>query len=452
MKRLALAGSILALALAGPAISQTAPRPLDRLDGAAANAETEMRGAEAALSRARIALGSVQAEAEALRRSLDQPTATISPSPAPRRGWVPSPLPTGKPGIPSSFDAQLGLQPSWGTGAIPGKSDYWGEFRMTCAPGDLAAVDPIAYPPGTPGQSHLHQFYGTLGIRADDTYESLRAPGRESTCGSGTLALNKSGYWVPALLYGTDRVLRPNYVSVYYKRFPKTDPRCSWNLDRAGQSEECVNMPQGLKMIAGRDMLNPGKATDRTPGTSLYCMKADTSNASAPSDNFDELFKAPECQGDTRLYLAFDFPACWDGRNLDSPDHRAHVAYESYGDWGYPRCPRTHPKRIPYLHIAAEYTLLAGDDRALLRFSSDMFPQLPRGKSFHGDAFIAWDPVAWQAFHDNCIDRRLNCSGSDLGNGWQMKLPVLPTPGLDRIVSVGASAGDHGHSAGGHPG
>lgn len=38
------------------------------------------------------------------------------------------------------------------------------------------------------------------------------------------------------------------------------------------------------------------------------------------------------------------FPSCWDGVNLDSPNHKDHVAYPDRMDNG--ACPPTHPKRL----------------------------------------------------------------------------------------------------------
>lgn len=45
--------------------------------------------------------------------------------------------------------------------------------------------------------------------------------------------------------------------------------------------------------------------------------------------------------------------SCWDGKNLDSPDHKAHVAYPTSGPANFlslgGNCPSTHPVRIPQL-------------------------------------------------------------------------------------------------------
>lgn len=338
--------------------------------------------------------------------------------------------------IVSSFDPALGLQPSWGSGAIPDSAapDVVGAFRMTCGAGNLAYIDPIVYP-GTVGQSHLHQFYGLTDVRSNETYESARAGTRLTTCGSGETGLNKSGYWLPALLLG-NQVIQPNLVSIYYKRRPKSDPKCNWAIDPRGEAAECVNMPQGLKIVAGFDMLaaNPSNART-TPGVFYYC--SGPGAGTAKTDNLEDMLS--NCPGNVMLNVVVDFPNCWDGRHLDSPDHRSHLAYGSYGSWGYLKCPATHPKMIPSLHVAAEYSLAAGDDRALLRLSSDIFPGLKRGKALHGDAFFAWERVAHQAFHANCIDKLLNCSGGDLGNGSQLKGASRPSYGWTnptRLVPV----------------
>jgi hypothetical protein len=57
------------------------------------------------------------------------------------------------------------------------------------------------------------------------------------------------------------------------------------------------------------------------------------------------------CKGGIRSNILF--PTCWDGVNLDSPDHRSHVAYPTSGPANFltlgGNCPSTHPVRIPQL-------------------------------------------------------------------------------------------------------
>ncbi|KAI4611422.1 hypothetical protein J4E80_007643 [Alternaria sp. BMP 0032] len=44
------------------------------------------------------------------------------------------------------------------------------------------------------------------------------------------------------------------------------------------------------------------------------------------------------------------FPTCWDGVNLDSPNHREHVSYPATGTFeNGGACPSTHPVRLPQI-------------------------------------------------------------------------------------------------------
>lgn len=51
-----------------------------------------------------------------------------------------------------------------------------------------------------------------------------------------------------------------------------------------------------------------------------------------------------------RRQLAYPSFSCWDGKNLDSPDHQSHVAYSSgSGATGGGACPSTHPVKLPQI-------------------------------------------------------------------------------------------------------
>ena len=104
-------------------------------------------------------------------------------------------------------------------------ADVVGAFRFICTAGQVLPDDPIVFP-GQPGKSHLHQFYGNEAANAFSTYASLRAGG-QSTCNRGPFAANRSAYWMPAMLDGAGNVVKPGFVSIYYKRRPAADPKCS---------------------------------------------------------------------------------------------------------------------------------------------------------------------------------------------------------------------------------
>jgi hypothetical protein len=296
-----------------------------------------------------------------------------------------------------------------GTGAIPASAspDVVGAFRFICNAGQVLRDDPIVYP-GQPGKSHLHQFYGNTGANAASTYSSLRQSG-QSTCMS---PLNRSAYWMPAMLDGVGNVVRPDFVSIYYKRRPKTDPVVS-DPNNPQYQGKAVNLPNGLKFIFGYDML-----TGKTPTGFLWYNCQGSGSTPGKYSSLPEA--ARNCPAGAQLGAIIEAPDCWDGKNLDSANHRDHVSYSSYGDWGYKKCPSTHPYVIPTFTLGAWFT--TDSNVGNWRLSSDeMFPNLPRGSTFHADFWMAWDPTVHQMWEDNCLDKKLNCSAGDLGNGWQLK-------------------------------
>ena len=65
-----------------------------------------------------------------------------------------------------------------------------------------------------------------------------------------------------------------------------------------------------------------------------------------------EGFPPQPCAGGIRSNVLY--PTCWDGKNLDSPNHQDHVAYPSKGPSNFLStgdCPSTHPVKIPQLML-----------------------------------------------------------------------------------------------------
>ena len=320
--------------------------------------------------------------------------------------------PQGEQPIASNEDYNLALQPSWGSGDIPHSAapDVLGAFRFICTAGQVLPDDPIVYP-GQPGKSHLHQFYGNEDANANSTYASLRNTG-QSTCNHGSFAANRSAYWMPAMLDANGQVVRPKFVSIYYKRRPSNDPKCSAASGDPRAEGNCLAIPNGLKFIFGYDML-----THQKPTGSLWYNCQGPSAVEGHYPNLKAaLEKCPATDGNL-VGAIIEAPSCWDGKNLDSANHRDHVAYASYGGWGYLKCDRAHPFVIPTFTLGAWYPAAAR-----MHLSSDaMVPNAEPGTTFHADYFEAWDPTVKAMWTDNCINKMLNCSGGDLGNGLQLK-------------------------------
>ncbi|MEK7602223.1 MAG: peptidoglycan-binding protein [Patescibacteria group bacterium] len=330
---------------------------------------------------------------------------------------APQPSPSTIPAsIPSNFDINSELVPSWGTGAIPASAapDVVGAFRFICNASHESFDDPIVYP-GQPGKSHLHEFFGNTLTNANSTYQSLRTTGN-STCNS---PLNRSGYWIPAMINGAGQVVRPDYVSIYYKRRPDTDPLCT----KIGKS--CVDLPRGLRFVFGANLVS---ATPTTGGGYFNC-----TGPTATSGHYKDIATAAKnCPAGNQIGAIISAPECWDGVNLDSADHRSHVAYSQYIGQSYAQCPSTHPYVIPTFTLGAWYTVDSTLDRSgtwnpatpTWHLSSDGMPNATKnpGSTLHSDWFGAWDDTVKAMWEQNCVNKLLNCSGGDLGNGKQLKM------------------------------
>ncbi|QDZ08537.1 DUF1996 domain-containing protein [Sphingomonas panacisoli] len=307
--------------------------------------------------------------------------------------------------IASNFNTTAELVPSWGNGAIPVSAapDNVGAFRFACAAGISKSDDPIVWY-GQPGKSHLHTFFGNTKVNAGSTYASLRATG-DSTCMS---KLNRSAYWQPAMLDGDGRVVNPTF-GIYYKRYPASSPLCKI------QGDECVAIPPGLKFIFGYDMLT-GK-----PATGSTFWQCTTQKGDVVINERSQTMKAAlrGCAVGMRLEVRIEAPDCWDGERLDSANHRDHVAYAKYNDRGQLKCDRKHPKVMPQYTQTAFWTVTADASKWVL--SSDAMMGAEPGGTYHADFFSAWDPATEAKWIANCIDKLLNCSGGDLGNGQQLR-------------------------------
>ncbi len=315
----------------------------------------------------------------------------------------------------------------------PVDAQSWrGIFRINCDFAHSSYNDPIVFP-GQTDAAHLHRFYGNTVVDEQTTMLSLYTEG-ESSC-QGNL-LNLSSYWMPALL-------APVYDQTTGERLLDDQGEPAWQVVPAVVGNDDVAhevfyysagvddlqsiqpIPPGLRMIAGDPGTRPGETQDAAIAR-WHCQTWESDDASNP------LFSAsiPECEEPDRVRLDLFFPSCWDGENLDSADHRSHMAYPvNEGGPEGTRCPASHPVplvRVSY-HLAfgvkPEFTHPLARSSAGWRLASDMYEVSalqPGGLSLHGDWFNAWHPSIMEALLDNCIKQALDCHDGNLGNGLRL--------------------------------
>ena len=339
---------------------------------------------------------------------------TPTPSPTPSPTPTPTPATSSADGFVQAAKVKSGLNlDDWLVDhSIPVSAapDVVGAFRFLCAPSHLAYDDPIVHK-GKPGAAHLHQFFGNTKANAFSTYESLRTDG-DSTC---TNVLNRSAYWMPALLDGQGSVLVPRHVAIYYKRRPESD---KWFTDN---KLKAAVIPRGLSYVFGGDDMKP----------QFKCV--DVWTPIAVSESMTTALA--QCEPGQKFTVSLSAPDCWDGKNLQTTDNRSHVRHE-LRDGPRTYCPSSHPFVLATFTMTIEWSIEHGDTPNLWRFSSDMNGAAP-GSTFHADWFGAWEDEVLDMWHDGCIDELLNCSDGDLGMGKLMRRNNLyPSDQYTRKVAV----------------
>lgn len=111
--------------------------------------------------------------------------------------------------------------------------------------------------------------------------------------------------------------------------------------------------------------------------------------------------------------MGMSFPQCWNGRDLDSPDHESHTSAPVDG-----ACPASHPVALPEISVHLRYDIQDRSDPQHWRLSSDMYDKAkPGGLSLHADWFNGWDPLVSKSFVENCVGKSLDCHAGLLGDG-----------------------------------
>lgn len=243
------------------------------------------------------------------------------------------------------------------------------EFHATCVVSHHGDNDPIVAP-GLTRASHNHTFWGNKSTDQNTTAASLR---------TGATSCNptedRSAYWTPTL-YQNGRVVDPTEVTVYYGSRLK-DPR------------RTQPFPYGLRMIEG-------DATKRSDphGNRFWCAGKGGEVGRSKDTTF------PVCAPTAHLVRQITFPDCWDGKHLDSPNHKDHMA----GMTSKATCPASHPVPIPSVSFVISYPL-GGNTEGLTLSSGNSF-------SMHADFFNGWDENALAARVRNCLDQGVKCNAA----------------------------------------
>ncbi|MFE9030612.1 DUF1996 domain-containing protein [Streptomyces iakyrus] len=280
-----------------------------------------------------------------------------------------------------------------------------GSFATSCGVNEngLFNSDNIIAAPGvTNGAHHFHDYVGNQANNAFASDEDLA--NAETSCDDQG---DKSSYYWPVvrLQNGTQEqdankpgggiegnageIVTPKQVTLTFVGNPR---------------EKVTAMPRLLRIITG-----DAKSFVNGPANA---------NASWSCTGFEDRQlkdKYPLCPQGSDVVRTFKFQSCWDGRNIDSANHRTHVAFADAAG----NCPsgfRPIPQLVQRIVYDIDAPSLNDGGRTTPLFAVDSFPeQLHKPGTDHGDFINIFDEDLMGEMVD-CINDGRTC-GAGAGGG-----------------------------------
>jgi hypothetical protein len=246
--------------------------------------------------------------------------------------------------------------------ARPAYADVTGLWKVSCTYVKSAQDDPIVAP-NQPGASHLHDFFGNVGVNAYSTAASMA--GVRSSCAAN----DRSSYWVPALYRDGMKVNPSSFVAYYENRF--------------ADGTKVSAFPPGFQVVFGDRTATSGGQVDDHIGWGC-------------SDNTHIGGHEPPSDCDSgAIQLRIQWPNCWDGRTVATPG-ATHVSFAVHG-----KCSAQYPVALPTLRTNIVYPV--GTNTGTISLASGSV------YSVHADFFNGWDQATLSALVATCLNGLKDC-------------------------------------------
>ncbi|KAH8672839.1 hypothetical protein BGZ60DRAFT_373976 [Tricladium varicosporioides] len=234
-------------------------------------------------------------------------------------------------------------------------------LRFGCSQITIDRIDPLVNPDQLPSP-HMHQV---VGGNAFNTTIASTDVSSLATCTTCNFADDFSNYWT-ANLYFKAR-------NGSYKRVPQVPNRLLFGDKFTTQTSggfvvyyvspgkgKVTAFKPGFRMLTGDASQRAKVGSGRKSQSCFRCYSGpnfggDNAAPCADAKLDTEALPSGACLGGIRSNILY--PTCWDGKNLDSPDHKSHVAYPVAGPQTFTgssvgdKCPTTHPIKIPQIML-----------------------------------------------------------------------------------------------------
>lgn len=321
-------------------------------------------------------------------------------------------------------------------------------LRFGCSQITVERLDPLVNP-GVSPSPHIHQVVGGNAFAADIPRTDVS---KLATCTTCSFSEDLSNYWTANMYYKSRNGT--------YKRVPQIPNRfldgevggMTVYYTSAYDNSKVTAFKPGFRMLAGHaDRREIGGVT-KWNAICFRCYNAKNFGGDdrAPcADKAVDSIEMPNrsCPGGIRTTVRF--PTCWDGINLDSPDHMSHVSYPETGTFETNgKCPPSHPVKIPQLMFEVIFDTGAFNDKADWPEDGSQPFLMSQGDEVgygaHGDYIFGWkDDSLQRAMDANCFGancKELKSQSFTEANkctipktvqedvdGWTSSIPGLPS-------------------------
>lgn len=287
----------------------------------------------------------------------------------------------------------------------PFSANRGGLARFFMRPAGVSQNDGIVNP-NCKNCTHPHWFWGNIEVITNARKDLTRLLENCVSTNRGG-AVNCSAYWAPTMIDISDGSVQPyGDLTAYYKVAPKL---LDW-LEANGKKVEVP--PLGLRFVSGQASNTIGYTTNQALNGSIPRMVFGCTEANGVNSTTQQTSIPPCGQGGT-INVFIETPHCWDGVNLDSPDHWSHMSLPIPGTGD--TCPATHPIvvstpgsygwKVPVTKPEGTLNwMLASDNYLKVGYNG--------GHSGHVDLANGWSPEEHLAFTEHCINQRRDSSNA----------------------------------------